>query len=151
ASAGSGGRRNPGRAVPARRGTQDLGRPPTSRAEVLRVLGSAFRARSVRRRGRKSLPAKIAQHLSRLSSGCLDEGADSVVILDSRFGLQARACVDRPRPHGLDCVCDVLGGEPAGEDDAAFGGAGTIEVPGIFLLPGAIDYLRDLLVAAEQD
>ena len=55
------------------------------------------------------------------------------MILDPRLELEARARIHRPRLHRLDRLAHVLGREPAGQHDPAFGGTRALEVLRIFL------------------
>src|SRR5436190_24311685 len=126
----------------ARRQTQGRRAPRASPGRARRAPGSASPARSGCRTRRMSRSR---------SPGRLHEGANALVILDARRDLEARARIDGPRPDRLDRVADVLGREAPGKHDSTPRRTRTVEVPGVLPLPGAIDHLRHLLVAADKD
>src|SRR3954469_4859372 len=132
-----------------------------SRLRGRREPGSASRARSAHRTARRSAARCTAPGAGKAgasapaplrrayAAGRLDVRTHSLVILDPRPGLQARARVDRPGLHGLDRLPHVLGAEAAGEDQTSLRLARPLEVTRVVALPFAIDDTRDLAAFPE--
>src|SRR5436189_5506818 len=116
-------------------------RPP-SLAGARRAPESTSPARSDRRTRRRCGRSR--------SSNSRHERPHTVVILDPRLELEARARIHRPRLHRLDRLAHVLGREPAGQHDPAFGGTRALEGPRILLAPRAVADPRGIYAAAEQ-
>ena len=96
------------------------------------------------------IPAAVRAEDVRAHLRSLDEGANAVVILDPRLALERRRRVDRPRPDRHDRRMDVLGAEPARQDDATAGCGRGAPVRRIAVLPRLVEHARDLAAVAEE-